>query len=103
MMKSVKERSGLTNSRGMDESVRLLWVLSMHQCASVHLALRSSAGLEASSERHVELGVSRMKRDRIDMLKVLTWLDHNDPFSLADGRLRCISTGLTASDDDCIN
>ena len=37
------------------------------------------------------------------MLKVLTWLDHNDPFSLADGRLRCISTGLTASDDDCIN
>jgi len=44
-----------------------------------------------------------MKRDKIDMLKVLTWLDHNDPFSLADVRLCCISTGLTASEDDCIN
>jgi len=58
MMKSVKGRSGLTHGRGMDESVRLLWVLSMHQCASVHLAVRSLAGLEASSERHVELGVA---------------------------------------------
>lgn len=87
----------------MTENVRLLWVMSVHQCAALHLAMRSLTGLDSATDQHVETGVSRIKRDRQDMLKVISWMDKNDPFDTADDRLRCISTGLTVSAEDCIN
>ena len=37
--KNCQESWGLTRSRGMTESVRLLWVLSGHICAEVHKAM----------------------------------------------------------------
>lgn len=37
MMRSIKTRSGLT--RGMEDSVRNLWVLSMHSTSAVHNAM----------------------------------------------------------------
>ena len=39
MMRSLKSRGGLTRGRGITESVRLLWLGSMHRCAGVHDAM----------------------------------------------------------------
>ena len=47
MMRAIKERGG----RGI-ENVQLTWVHSMHQCASVHMALNSLTGIEVISAAH---------------------------------------------------
>ena len=39
LMRSLKSRGGLTHGRGFPENVRLSWIYTMHQCASVHPAM----------------------------------------------------------------
>ena len=75
MMKSVKSRGGLTHESGLTESVRHMWVKSMHMCASVHSAMSDLTDLEHSSDdrQHVETGKSRNNRDFTDSLKLLEW------------------------------
>ena len=40
LMRSVKTSGGLTRGRGMTETQRLLWVMSMSACAEVNRALQ---------------------------------------------------------------
>ena len=103
MMKSIKGRSGLTRGRGMEENVRLQWVHSMHQCASIHLALASMTGVESSNPKHVDVGLARAERDRQDLMKIFRWLKSNDPFISHDGKLRSLLSGVTVGDNDDIN
>ena len=59
MMKSIKSRGGLTHGRGLTESVRLMWVHTMHKTGGVHTALAQLDDLEDRSDElanHVELG-----------------------------------------------
>ena len=64
MMRSIKNRGGLTRGRGMSASVKHLWVSTLHQCAAVHQSMVSvTKTIHQTSEQHVELGVSRKKRD----------------------------------------
>ena len=63
-------RGGLTRGRGMTESVHILWFYSMHKCAGIHEAMSQLTQLYSStSEQHVEFGLSRMKRDNVDLFK----------------------------------
>jgi len=39
MMRTAKSRDGLTHGHGMSESVRVMWVKSLHRCATVHAGL----------------------------------------------------------------
>ena len=56
MMRSIKSRSGLIRSPGFTETVRLMWLYSMHSCAQVHDAMTSLTDLaHRTSEQHVEL------------------------------------------------
>jgi hypothetical protein len=104
MMRTIKGRGGLTHGRGMTESVRLMWIHSMHRCATVHQAMTCLTGLETtSSEQHVEMGKSRSSRDSKDLLKLVDWFDANEPFDRSDMRLRSLASGLTARDGDGIN
>ena len=41
MMRSIKNRGGLTRGRGMAESTRGLWVGTMHKCGGVHHTMES--------------------------------------------------------------
>ena len=104
MMRAVKARGGLTRGRGMTESVRSLWIHSMHQCASMHAAISSFSGCDLASDDtyHVELGKSRVQRDFADLNKVLEWFVAHNPFHVSDGRLRSISSGVVAEDADNI-
>jgi len=103
MMRSLKSRGGLTRGSGFEESVRMVWVLTMHQCASIHLAMSTLTGLESANQQHADVGISRATRDCRDLKKVLDWLEINNPFFSGNDCLRSLSSGLVAGDDDNIN
>ena len=56
-----------------------------------------------SSEQHIELGSSRSKHDYDDLTKIKKWFDEHDPFDTNDGKLRSLSSGLTACECDGVN
>ena len=67
LMKSNKSRGGLTRWRGMTDSVRHLWVLSLSHSSIVHQSMMTLSGLDLkSSEQHIDMGESRRKRDYED-------------------------------------
>ena len=77
MMRSIKSRGGLTRARGFTDSVRLMWVHSAHVCGEVHNAMTILTGLQhQTSEQHIKLGRSRIKRDNSDSIKVQNWFNH---------------------------
>ena len=99
LMRALKTRGGLTRGRGVTESVRLLWVKTMHRSAEVHNAMITLTGhSHRTSEQHVELGASRIRRDNADLQKFLQWFESHDPFVTDDSSLRSLSSGLTDSD-----
>ena len=81
-----------------------MWLNSMHRCAGVHGAMSNLTGAQhKTSEQHIELGKSRVKKDNEDLMKLLTWFQIHDPFDINVGTLRSISSGITASEEGDIN
>ena len=96
LMRSVKTSGGLTRGRGMTEVQRAQWLLSMPACADVNSAMQNLTGVGFhTSEQHKETSNSRKKRDKMDTLKILSFLQERNPFS-EDISLRNIETGVTA-------
>ena len=94
LMRTIKSRGGLTRGRGMTESVRHLWVLSLNHSASIHQAVMELSGLTLkSSEQHIEIGPTRKNRDYQDGTKFREWLEQHNPFSFEDAHLHSLSTG----------
>ena len=97
MIKAIKGRSGLTHGRGRSESVRLLWVHTLHRpsfCCSVF-------GITSDAMSHVELGRSGLSSDFTDFNKILAYFAKNLSFNISDSRLRSISSGLVAFHNYC--
>ena len=104
LMGLLKGRSGLTRGRGMTESVRHIWIHSMHRCASVHGAMVSLTGrMRKTSEQHAEFGKSRCNQDRRDMMKIKEWFNQHEPFDENVSGLRSLATGVTARDGDGVD
>ena len=99
-MRSLKSRGGLTRGRGVTESVRLIWLKTMHRCAEIHNSISSLTKLlHVSSEQHVELGASRKRRDTFDLQKIISWFNDHNPFLVNEPCLKSLSTGLTANEE----
>ena len=97
LMRSLKTRGGLTRGRGMSESVRHLWVLSLNASASIDQAMTDVSAVNMkSSEQHVEMGMSRRSRDYLDCQKILEWLQIRNPFQYEDQNLHSFSLGLVS-------
>ncbi|CAC5380091.1 unnamed protein product [Mytilus coruscus] len=80
-MRSIKTTGRLTRGRGMSESQRALWILSMPDCAEVNNAMMSFTGTKFySSDQHKEDGVSRQKRDTKDTMIFASFLQERNPF-----------------------
>jgi len=104
LMRSLKSREGLSHGRGLTKSVCLTWIHTMHSRADIHGAMTQVTQLKhTSATQHKEMGATTAKRDVTDLSKIQAWFDEKDPFSIADGRLCCLSTGLTAEEGDGIN
>lgn len=95
LMKSIKSTGGLTRGRGMDETQRALWVMSMPVCAEMNEALTVLTDDISSTNDHKELGRNRCVRDNQDIHKVISYISDRNPF-MGDEGLRNISTGQVA-------
>ena len=103
MIRSIKNRGGLTRGRGMAESTRDLWVGTMHKCGEVHYTMEPvTRQRHQSSEQHVEMSTTRRQRDNPDIKLLIDVLQQFDPF-LEDSRIRCKTTGVAAGEDATIN
>jgi len=97
MMRSIKSRGGLTRGKGFTGSVSVLWIYSMHACASYHNELSSLTGVQhTTSDQHKELGKSRLTRDFNDLQQLMNWLRKHDPFDRNRVHLQSLDTGLIA-------
>ena len=104
MMRSVKSIGGLTRGRGMIQSVRDLWVSTLHSCGEVGQSMHEITGTaRLSSEQHVELSSSRCNKNFDDLTKIYSWFQQFDSFNIKDKRLRSLSSGLAASPGDQVN
>ena len=105
LMRSVKSRGGLTRGRGMNESVRHMWVLTLNYSASIHDAMTNLTGIVTkSSEQHIDLRASRRKQDNEHGLKFTAWLQERNPFSFQDENLHSLSTGvISMTSKDSVN
>ena len=104
LMRSLKSRGGISRGRGITESVRQIWVHSMHRSAGVHNAMCNLTGnAHRTSEQHIELGKSRIKRDYSDFQKLKSWFDNRTPFDYNEPLLKSLSSGLTSVEGDKVN
>ena len=100
MMRSIKSNGGLTRGRGIAESTRQLWIGSIHRTADIHNAMSSLTGAcRKTSEQHVNLSSSRMKRDAKDFALVKDWFDNHEPFDKSEPELKSLSSGMIAGPD----
>ena len=82
LMRDTKTTGGLTRGRGMTESQRAKWVLSMPACAQVNNAMQEATGTRRlTSDQHVEMGSSRSTRDTNDMMVITSYLKERTPFA----------------------
>ena len=100
LMRSVKSRGGLTRGRGFSESVRILWVYSMHKCANNQNAMSDLTNLkQIRSEQHVDLGKSRIQRDFKDLSAMMSWLSVHNPFDETNNSLvLCLTHNLLSKE-----
>ncbi|VDI06569.1 Hypothetical predicted protein [Mytilus galloprovincialis] len=99
LMRSVKSSGGLTRGRGMGESQRAQWILSMPACADYNSAMQDLTGVGyCTSDEHKEATRARKERDRVDTLAILEYLTERNPFT-NDVSLRNIETGVEAEPD----
>ena len=98
LMRSIKISGGLTRGRGFTETQRLIWLLSMPDCADVNDCMQELTGVNCdTSEQHKDCTKSRIKRDAEDTFKVLNNLNDLNPFG-HDCSLRGLVSGLSAHD-----
>ena len=104
MMRSIKNRGGLTHGHGMTETVRMVWIHIMHRCGDFHNPMTLLTGAQhRTSEQHIELGESRIQCDNADLENIESWFDQYNPFQVNEPNLRSLASGLTSCNEDQIN
>jgi len=99
LMKSIKSTGGLTRGRGMDETQRLIWLLSSPQCAEINHAMQELTSVSYStSDQHKDLSKARQERDVSDTRKLIFFLATRSPF-VHNTNLICIDSGVCADSD----
>ena len=98
-MRSLKSTGGLTRGRGMSESQRTKWLLSMPICLQMNSAMQKFTQTDyRTSEQHKETMESRISKDSKDMNTMMAFLCDRNPFDPTETNLRNIESGVTADD-----
>ena len=96
LMRSVKATGGMTRGRGMSESQRAQWLLSMPACADINNAMQDLTEINFhTNDQHKESGTARKERDEHDMITFLSFFADRNPF-MDDTSLRNLETGETS-------
>ena len=95
LMKTLKTTGGLARGRGMTESQRTQWLLSMPACSTVNAAMQKLTAAEyVTSDQHKDATPVRQAREDNDTRSLLDYLQHRSPFE-RDSSLQSIATGDT--------
>ena len=71
MMRLIKSRGGITQGRGVTESVLTMWINTAHRCSTIHDAVRNLTDHKHRiSHQHIEMVKSRMEKDIETMKKI---------------------------------
>ena len=98
LMRSLKTSGGLTRGRGISSSTIAKWVHSMPAASRVIDAMETFGGVACiTSEHHVDLRESDLKRDHADTATFITSLDLHHPFQRASPLLASLASGVVAS------
>ena len=97
-MRSMKTTGGLTRGRGMSETQRLVWLMSMPACADINNSMQNLTGTDfLKSEQHKDTTTARQEHDQQDTNTVIRYLLKRSPFD-SELSLRNIATGVVAND-----
>ncbi|XP_057656427.1 uncharacterized protein LOC130893976 [Diorhabda carinulata] len=101
LMRIMKIAGGLTHGRGVSESILSRWTKGMTSFQNIGEEMEKMCGVAfTSSEQHVEMRESRIKRDTSDSKKLMDWFTQHQPFpKVAD--ILCLTTGVVG--DSTIN
>jgi hypothetical protein len=103
LMRSIKGRSGLTHGRGVDDSVRTVWLKTMAECERINMSMSQLLGLDRGNVEHKEFGNARTSRDTLDMQKLTKYFILKSPFRFIDSeRLISLISGVSAGPDDWV-
>jgi hypothetical protein len=83
-MKSVKSPGGLTRGRGVNESMRTLWLKTLNECAAINMAMTKLTVLEDTMQDHTTTMNSTKQRDSSDLKTVVKFFKENSPFRFVD-------------------
>ena len=94
LMRSLKSKGGLTHGRGMDETQRTRWLLTMTDFAQIATEMEKLS----SSKQHKsnQMPQSTMIRDSKDTAIILEYLQSHNPFQYSE-YLVDISNGIASS------
>ena len=72
----------------------------MHRCADIHAMSELTGKYKKSSEQHVDMSKSRIKRDN-DFATAQDWFDLHEPFDESKPCLKSLSSGLDGDELNC--
>ncbi|XP_026482212.1 uncharacterized protein LOC113389378 [Ctenocephalides felis] len=99
LMRTMKCLGGFTHGREVKESVLSKWILGMVFLHNVCEEVEKFCNVAfSSSEQHVEIRNSRIKRDNDDINKLTDWLYQHAPFPEVN-ELMSISTGMIGDEE----
>ena len=98
LMKSMKIEGGVSRGRSTQESVLCKWVYAMYATTTICEEIEKFCNISLDSvEQHVDARDSRVKRDNIDVSKLVEWLRLHDPFPKTK-QLVSLSSGIIGND-----
>ncbi|GBO41773.1 hypothetical protein AVEN_259662-1 [Araneus ventricosus] len=93
-MKNVKTFGGLTHGRGVSDSVLARWTQGMTALCDICDGIETFRGVDlTSSDKHLKISDSRVRRDNEDFRKMMEWFKHYNPYP-ENSNLISISTGV---------
>ncbi|KYN08445.1 hypothetical protein ALC62_00577 [Cyphomyrmex costatus] len=98
LMRPFKTIGGLT-IRQISDSSSASWVLGMVHLQNICEAIENFAGVScATTEQHVDMRPTRIKRDNEDVKKLDMWFVEHNPFPVTD-KLLSIGTGVVRTSE----
>ena len=80
---------GLTISRGMNETVKNLWIVTLHSFSEVGQAMQNvTLTKKQTSGQHVELSLYRCDTDFEDLMVYYNCFEKSDPFDTTNSGLK---------------
>ncbi|KAG8184407.1 hypothetical protein JTE90_004579 [Oedothorax gibbosus] len=95
----MKSSGGLTRGRGITDSLPTRWTMGLAAFQNVCAEVENYCScLSATTDQHIDMRCSRIRRDDDDATKLTEWFSNHNPFPNSP-HLMSISSGLIGGED----